>query len=240
VPSLHRLFHSLRLWWKTWRRLLLAVGYTSTSRRTLGVFATPMSAFFLLRIPRKCCTRLGAACSRTVVRLFPFLPFSGAEWLLFLPCSDVPSGSRMLGFSCKLTYKGTLVVPFITWDHVLFRFDVQIKSGLQGKTKTWNSLIQICLETSTTHFFDWMTFHLDSQSKVRSLILSSMQIFHAWKTCRNLLTSLHIFYIQIRKRNILLLSCTFPLIGVEGDWKIFWQDCEVTFSLFWLCALDDN
>ena len=84
VPSFHRLFHSLRLWWQTWRCILLAVGCTLTSRRTLGVFATPMSAFFLLKIPRKYCTRLGAARSRTVMRLFPFFPFSGAEWLLFL------------------------------------------------------------------------------------------------------------------------------------------------------------
>ena len=153
MPSLHRLSHSLRLWWQTWCRLLLAVGYTSTSRRILGVFATPMSTFFLLKIPLKCC--LFAYCCE-IVSIFSLL---GSRMAALFNCHALTSP---LAVEC-LDFRASLP----TKELLSFRFANKI--WLTRQTKTWNSLIQTCLETSTAHFFDWMTFHLGSQSKVLSL-----------------------------------------------------------------------
>ena len=58
-------------------------------------------------------------------------------------------------FLCKL--KESIAHTIITWDQALFsfRFENYIPAG---KAKQKESLIQTFYETSTAHFFDWLTF----------------------------------------------------------------------------------
>lgn len=127
--------------------------YVNVQKNFRSFCNTNVRLFFCERFRGKCC--LFEHCYETV-SIFSLL---GSRMAALLNCHALTSP---LVVECSV-FRASLPTK------ELLSFRCANKIWLTSQTKTWNSLIQLCLETSTAHFFDWMTFHLDSQSKVLSL-----------------------------------------------------------------------
>ena len=73
----------------------------------------------------------------------------------------MPSGGEKKRVTKEVEMKSenqtAAVTPVLTWDQALFSFCF-VKYIPVGKVKRNENLVQTFYETSSTHFFDWLTF----------------------------------------------------------------------------------
>ena len=74
-----------------------------------------------------------------------------------------------------------LIVPNLRPGFIFVRFVNNIPAGM---AKQKESLIQTFYETSSAHYFDWLTFAESANQITSAASFFSMEIFHSWEKCR--------------------------------------------------------
>ena len=120
----------------------------------------------------------------------------------------MPSGGEKKRVTKEVEMKSenqtAAVTPVLTWDQALFSFCF-VKYIPVGKAKRKENLVQTFYETSSTHFFDWLTFaESANQNYFRC-------IFHAWKKCRlaDLKNSFYLLIFSAKNKTVSTITFNF-------------------------------